>query len=244
MQPVVFIGLAAGLAAWACAAASLWVRAPCLYAAFSFALVAAAHGLKRPGWFMKRPDGTIRPVAWLLLGPYFAAGAGLLRLRWLIRPSPAWSQVVPGLYLGRQLSRREARRRLTFAPRAVIDLACEFAEPHPLRASPGYLLLPVLDDTAPALEQLRIGTGHIAAHLPAGAVYVHCAAGRGRSACLAAAYLLRAGLAQTAEEALELVRGRREGIRLNKAQLQVLAQFADELARANAQPASQAEPPG
>lgn len=55
-----------------------------------------------------------------------------------------------------------------------------------------YLRLPVLDVTVPSDDELDRGVGFIKGHVDNGAtVLVHCAKGRGRSATLMAAFLMK-----------------------------------------------------
>jgi protein-tyrosine phosphatase len=151
----------------------------------------------------------------------------------LLRGNPPWHEIVPGLYLGRRLTRREAADAvLRLHIHAVLDLTSALAEPPAMRSAGAYRLLPVLDNTSPTLAELRDAAAWIARHLAAGSVYVHCAAGHGRAAAVVAAYLLSAGRAANAEDALALIRSRRPGVRLLPRQARTLRQFAVEAIRA------------
>ena len=72
-----------------------------------------------------------------------------------------------------------------------------------------YLNLQVLDLTAPTPQQLRAAADFISTHRETGTVYVHCKIGYSRTAATAGAWLLDAGLAATAEEAVALLRAAR-----------------------------------
>jgi protein-tyrosine phosphatase len=69
----------------------------------------------------------------------------------------------------------------------------------------------------------------IGKRLEAGPVYVHCAQGHGRSATFAAAWLLAAGSAKDARDAVEKLRSKRPLVRLTVGQFGALAQFAETL---------------
>ena len=83
-----------------------------------------------------------------------------------------------------------------------------------------YLCLPTLDALAPPLAAMRELVKQVAAW--PGTAYVHCAAGHGRSALVAAAVLLARGLAADPKEAQRLVRKARPGVSLNKSQRRLL----------------------
>ena len=187
-----------------------------LWPALSLALVAAAYGGLGPRVFGKR-DGRIPWLRRLLLAPYLAGAHLSLRLQ--TRARPPFVQIVPGLLMGRRLSAREAAR---LPVRAVLDLTAELTEAAPLRRRT-HLTLPVLDLTAPSAAQLEAGVRFIARHRSAGPVYVHCALGYGRAACLVAAYLMESGIANTPADALALVRAAQPRVHLNAGQLDALS---------------------
>ena len=70
------------------------------------------------------------------------------------------------------------------------------------------LHLPTVDFTPPSIENVRAGVDFIQRQIASGGkVYVHCKAGRGRSATIVICYLIRKGLAP--QEAQELLRKKR-----------------------------------
>ena len=66
--------------------------------------------------------------------------------------------------------------------------------------------MPILDLTAPSVEQLAEMASFIERESATGIVYVHCKIGYSRTAAAVAAYLLRSRLAGSASEALDLIR--------------------------------------
>lgn len=107
----------------------------------------------------------------------------------------------------------------------VLDLTSEFSEVRFLRSKSTYRSLPLLDNTAPSLEQLQDGVRWIAHHTQTGKVYVHCALGHSRSALFVAAFWLLEKKAVSATDAIDKLREIRKGVRLTKSQFFVLQQF-------------------
>ncbi|MBN9121198.1 MAG: dual specificity protein phosphatase family protein [Planctomycetes bacterium] len=226
----VFTVLAA-VAAFAAVLASgpLWpLRIAGAVAALSFVLVAVAYFGAGPRLLFKRASGRRHPAAWLVHGAYFALTALSYRLTVLYFREAAFVEVAPNVFLGRRLTPREARRADAPAWVAVLDLAAELPEPLALCERENYRSLPVLDATAMSLAQLRDAVEWVKRHAASGPVYVHCALGHGRSATVAAAYLLAVGLAADAKGAAKRLRELRSGVRLHRAQRGLLARFAEE----------------
>jgi protein-tyrosine phosphatase len=102
----------------------------------------------------------------------------------------------------------------------VVDLTAEFFAARGVRSGRDYLALPTLDGTAPDEVRFRTLLASLADH--PGPVYIHCAAGYGRSALLAAALLLARGLAADARQAEARLREVRPGVRLKPPQRRLL----------------------
>ncbi len=210
---------AAGLRAWDSVG---WGAVPIFYVGFSFLLLAVAYGGAGPGLLLKQTDGQRTTLAWLLLAPYFLLNAVTLHLYRLLSREPAFAQVAPNLYFGRRLSAREA---VGAGWVSVLDLAAEFPEIRPLQELLGYRSLPLLDATAPSETKLRDAVAWLTGEIESGSVYVHCALGHGRSACVVIAYLLSAGLVGTVAEGARLLQSLRPGVQLNPAQRERLRAF-------------------
>jgi hypothetical protein len=190
--------------------------------------IALAYAARCPGLLMKRPNGTIHPLAYALYWPYHGLNMLLLYGVRRLGRARAYDEIVPGLFLGGRLLSRDFPTPFTTAESfAVLDLTSEFTEHPLLRLSPHYRLIPLLDATAPTLEQLQVGVAWIAEHHPDRSVFVHCAMGNSRSATFVAAYLISHGHAATVPEALDLIRSRRPGIGPNRQQQEVLRAFAN-----------------
>jgi protein tyrosine phosphatase (PTP) superfamily phosphohydrolase (DUF442 family) len=135
------------------------------------------------------------------------------------------SQISSQLYVGGQYRRRGWSKLQGWGITAVVNLRIEFDDNDAGIAPLRYLHLPVVDDQAPTVEQLRTGAEFIAEEIArGGAVYVHCGSGIGRAATMAAAYLSSTGLG--ADEAWARIRAARPFIRPTPAQIEQIERFA------------------
>ena len=222
-----FVLLALGLAA-ACASSqvgSILARVICAHAGLGFFGVALAQWLREPRILLKRKDGRLRRWSWLLFWPYHLLSHFSYALYRLAPGEPLSHEILPGLFLGCRLGEREAAQLIAQDPWSVLDLTSEFSEPACFRDGAAYLCLPLLDHTAPSVEQLAQGVAFIAGRLPVGPVYVHCAVGHGRSATFIAAYLLARGVAATPEQAAAFLKARRPGVHINAGQRAALREY-------------------
>lgn len=204
-------------------------RALWLWCVWSGLYVICVYAGGRPGWYLKRPDGRLSWWAVPLFGPYLALTHAILRIkRWVTRESP-YDEVAPNLLVGSRLLAADAARFADAPLAAVLDLTCELAEVRFLRSGPAaYKCLQVLDTRPLTPAQLAEACDFIDAHIDRGPVYVHCAAGHGRSATVAAAWMVRAGLARDAADANDQMKRARPGIYINRGQWRLLEQFLRE----------------
>lgn len=207
-----------------------WLAAPPLYVAVSFALLAVAYAGVGARLLLKRANGRRSPLGWLLFAPYFLLNGLTFSVYRLLSREPAYARVAPNLSFGRRLTAREAEAA---GWASVLDLAGEFPA---TRTSAAYRSLPVLDATAPTEAELRSAVGWVAQAVSTGPVYVHCALGHGRSACVVIAYLLSVGAVSTVAEGVRLLRSSRPGVRLHTPQLRLLQQFEPRPATPDAEP--------
>ncbi len=117
------------------------------------------------------------------------------RAMWLLGRWNWWDQVEDGLLFGAVPSRREVRQLATLGVGAVVNLCEEFEGHMGELAAAGIvqLHLPTLDYQCPAEGDLARGITFIIEHRSAAtSVYVHCKAGRGRSATMVLCYLMAA----------------------------------------------------
>jgi protein-tyrosine phosphatase len=187
-----------------------------LWPAFDGLWLSAGYTGLGPRVCGKRPDGRLAWWAVVLLLPYL----GLTWLVWHLnravsRERPC-HEVAPALWVGRRPFAHELPPDVSL----VVDLTAEFiAHPEVLRGRT-YVCLPTLDLSAPEEKAFQ----HLVSRVTdwQGTVYVHCAAGHGRSAAVAAAVLIARGLAGSVEEAENVMRKVRPGIRLAPAQRSLL----------------------
>ncbi len=188
------------------AAASILLAVPVIWApklgwltlwpAASCAFIAVGYGWAGPAVYRRR-DGRISwPARWVL-GPVLAAQ--WLSWKYYSAKSANMDHVGEGVWIGRRLSEREARKAVDARIAAVIDVCSELNEPNSFRHIK-RLELPILDLTAPTQDQLDVAVEFIEANRDRG-VLVHCKAGYSRSAALVAAWLVRSGRVRSAEEA-------------------------------------------
>lgn len=197
-----------------------WVVA---WPALSVTVVGLGYLGLGPGVFGKRADGTIAPANLVLLFPYHVAAWLRLRLDALRASEDAWNEVAPGLFLGRRLTSSD---ELPPATAAVIDLTAEFRATPGIRERCDYRTLPTLDTSVPEYAEFAAMARWAAAH--AGPVYVHCAAGHGRSAALAAGVLVLRGHAKDAGEAEAQLKRARPLVSLHSGQRRAVERLASE----------------
>jgi protein-tyrosine phosphatase len=191
-----------------------------LWPTLSFGLVGAGYAGLGPRVFGKRPDGRLAAWAVLILLPYLLLTWGLWHLWRYLSREPACHEVIPGLWLGR----RPLPHELPPGTDLVVDLTAEFRAAPGLKAGRTYVCLPTLDALVPSENELRALVERVAAW--PGVAYVHCAAGHGRSALVAAAVLLARGRAGDVREAIRALREARPRARVKGAQRRLLDRLA------------------
>ncbi|HSZ54776.1 MAG TPA: dual specificity protein phosphatase family protein [Tepidisphaeraceae bacterium] len=192
-----------------------------IWPVISLSLVAAAYFGLGPGIFRKR-QGRVPILSSIVLWPVLAGQR--LSLAYYKTKSNAWDALTDHLWIGRKLSTPEARRAVAQGVGAVLDLSGEFSEAPPF-TSVEYCQLSVMDLTAPTMDQLAQALDFIRSHIESGIVYVHCKAGYSRTAAVAGAYLLSCGRAQSADEAVQMLRDCRRGIVLRPEALAAIRDY-------------------
>ncbi len=200
---------------------SIFIAIPLANTSLAFLWVGLAYGFDHPSMLMKKNDGTLHPLSWPILWPFYLLNESTAFLARKLGRESRFDEIIPGLYLGRRLVSGETQY---LKAEAVVDLTSEFPESADLR-NRIYLFLPVLDARAPSLQQLQAGVDWMASRYPGTGLYVHCALGHGRSATLAVAFLLHVGHVNNIGDGVALVKNKRPGIGLHPCQMAILKQF-------------------
>ncbi len=178
----------------------LWFGWP----AAALVIFTIAYTTANPRVLQKCSGSPTPAVEWILLPVMLVAR--LWQARWL-RRQPAWHEISPGVFFGRQLATSEANAFLAQHPNlTVIDLAAETKATCTFRENACYFSLPVLDLTTPDASVRARACEIIREHLPHGPVLIHCLLGFGRSAHVAAAWLVASGTAADESDAMERIR--------------------------------------
>lgn len=151
-------------------------------------------------------------------------GRVLKRRRW-------WSRVEPNILLGAMPMRSDIPSLAQEGVTAVINMCKEYPGPVDLYQQYGIeqLWLPTVDFNPPTLEHVREGVEFIESKISnGGIVYVHCKAGRARSANIVLCYLMKYRKL-SAEQAQALLLERRPHVLKKLTQREVVKEFAAEL---------------
>jgi len=191
-----------------------------LWPGWSVLIVGIAYLNGGPGVFGKRLDGRLRWLNLVVLWPYFLVAWTLWQLKSRGGESPH-DEVAPGIIVGRRpLDEREMPSDAT----VVVDLTSEFARAPSSRRVDRYVCLPILDTRAPDDEAFRALIDDI--EDADGPIFVHCAMGHGRSATVAAALMIRRGLAKDVETAIAQMTEARPGVYLHRNQREAVARLS------------------
>jgi protein phosphatase len=207
--------LAAGATlGWPWGALLLWPAVAC-------AIVAVGYAAAGPRIYHKK-DGRLPLSTRVIMAPVLLGQD--LSLRHYRRHGRPWDEAVPGLLMGRKLDDIEAQELLAGGVTAVLDLTAEFSEVEPLRRTI-YCNLPILDLTAPTPAQLLSAVEFIRDNA-AGVVYVHCKIGYSRTAAVVGAYLMAAGHATGADDAMSRMRTARSPLVIRPEVVEALRAFS------------------
>ena len=197
-----------------------------IWTAAAYFLIGLAYLEIIPPPALKRPDGSIAFWSALPHLPYLFFSGLALFLFIRFGREPPFCEVVPGLYLGRRLTRRDAGPQPP--PTGCLDLTLEMPSSARFRNGKADLkVLPLIDGTAPSPTQIEEATDWLRSREGKGPTYVHCAYGHGRSALMVAAYLWAAGVVEGPDEALEFLRRKRPSGSLKREQHAVLREWAE-----------------
>jgi atypical dual specificity phosphatase len=151
--------------------------------------------------------------------------------RVLIRALNWWDAIDEHFYLGGALMFDDLERLQRQGIEAVVNLCAERRddEQRLAEANMAYLWLPVLDMCAPSFEQIEQGMHWIQYHLQRHhVIYIHCAAGVGRSATMLACwYVYHHGF--NVAETLQYIKSKHPQMSLTRRQVHRINAFAQSL---------------
>ncbi|MCH8922683.1 MAG: dual specificity protein phosphatase family protein [Planctomycetes bacterium] len=165
-----------------------------------------------------------RLLASLAFYPSLAWGMLISRV---LRVWNVWDEIDDGVLLGGLPWKRDAAGLHEAGVRAVVNTCEEYDGPVQEYARLGIeqLHLPTVDFLPPSFEAINEAVDFIDRHRGAGhAVYVHCKAGRGRSATIVLCWLMRER-GMTPDEAQQFMQQRRRQVSRRLAQREVVQQF-------------------
>ena len=193
-----------------------------LWIAVSLGLASVGYLGLGPRVFRKTSTGTIPLSSLFVMGPCIFGQ--YLSLCYYRRKGNAFAHITPSISMGRRLNNREAAELCESGVTAVLDLSAELSEVPAFRGL-RYRCVPVLDLTAPSVDQLEEMARFIAAEAEKGQVYVHCKIGYSRSAAAIAAYMLLSRQAGTVNEAEAIIRQKRPMMVISPSTLNTLEQL-------------------
>lgn len=170
------------------------------YPAVSLFLVAVAYASGHTR-FLKKTGGRWPVTTVLIFAPYLIGAWCAWRCN--MRALPPWTEIVPGIVLGRRLVAGEAHRLLACGEIAVVDLAPELPECG-LLTGQDYTHFPMLDLVPPTAVQLNEALRILQSRVDSGKpVFIHCTLGLYRGPLVLATWLARNGMSR--EGAVELI---------------------------------------
>ena len=194
-----------------------------LWPAASWFVAGASYLVKRPEAFGKRKNGSLNPVATLLLFPFLVV---LWAVWWglrLTQKENPFDELGEDLLIGRRLLAPELPSNVE----NVVDLTCEFPESKSIVNRVNYLSLPILDASIPTLNELQTFVDEI--DQLKGITFIHCAQGHGRTGLVTASLLLKRNRNWTVEEAIAKLQTSRPALNCNRKQRELLQNYKDQL---------------
>lgn len=226
---LIAVDLATWLMAWLWLDLSLVVSALAAYGALSLGAVCALYVATAYGADVA---GVLKGARWPWLQwafwPFRAVSVVIYALARRYRREEVVCEVMPGVYLGPRLFDREHARLLAHNVTVVVDVTSELPTSAVYSRAPFERIgHPLLDRSFPNDRDLDALVDRVLAHVAAGrGVFIHCAFGRGRSALVACAAVIKSGRAKTAEDALAQVKAARPAVRIRADGVEVLRRYA------------------
>lgn len=172
------------------------------------------------------PCPPVSLAAWLRARVGFLPSLLWNAIHWTIGTRKRWSRVHEGLWIGGLPFASDVPEFQSLGIRGVVNTCAEWPGPDLRYEAAGIrqCWLPTVDSTPPSLEALEASVAFMREVRGTGAgVYVHCKAGRGRSATVLLAYLISTGL--TAQEGMKRIADARPHVNQFVARRAVIEEF-------------------
>ncbi|GJN06979.1 hypothetical protein PR202_ga24763 [Eleusine coracana subsp. coracana] len=200
--------------------ATVPVLATCLVA---WIVSFASHTAINLPWILgKNSVGRFPIWSVILFGPFLMLARSYAIVKRFMRKESVYDQIAEGLYLG---GWPFLLKHLPPGGPSVIDCTCELPRSS-FVPEDEYLCLATWDTRAPATHQIELATRWACEKISQGKpVYVHCAFGHGRSACVMCAILVAMGIAENWKDAENIIRERRK-IKMNALHRKILEDWS------------------
>lgn len=189
-----------------------------LWLGVNFIAVGTAYAGIGPQIFAKKLKGSMSKKSLCLL-PYLALTWVVWYIQIVTSKEDCCNEIAPGIWIGRRLYANELPSNISL----IIDLTAEFPEPPSVLSGKTYICIPTLDISVPPesvfyelIQKITNWEGN---------VYIHCALGHGRSATVAAGVLIAKGFVHNIQEAEEVLKTARPGIKFSPAQKNLLKKY-------------------
>lgn len=183
-----------------------------------------------PSIFHKnRADGTLSWTMIIIFSPYLFPIWSIWFMRGLSKREPCHQRIVDGLYLGRFCNKNN-----TFPQDVgfVVDLTAEFSACKTILVGKKYRCVPCLDAMYPPEERdlVELMIEMIDWNTKSGgSIYVHCAAGHGRSFMTVVIYMVLKEYSTTVDDAVRYVQSIRPKVHLHPEQRDLACRVVSEI---------------
>lgn len=178
----------------------------------AYIVTVASHNAINLPWILgKNSEGRFPLWSNILFGPFLMLARTYAMVKRFMRKESVYDKIAEGLYLG---GWPFMLKHLPPGGPSVIDCTCELPR-SAFVPTDEYLCVATWDTRAPAPYQIEFAARWACEKRAKGKpVYVHCAFGHGRSACVMCAILVALGIAENWKEAENIIRERRK-IKMN-----------------------------
>ncbi|CAL4911538.1 unnamed protein product [Urochloa decumbens] len=188
----------------------------------SVVTIASHNAINLPWILGKNSVGRFPLWSIVLFGPFLMLARTYAKVKRYMRKESVYDNIVEGLYLG---GWPFLLKHLPPGSPSVIDCTCELPRSSFVPADE-YLCLATWDTRAPTPYQIELAARWACRKRSEGKpVYVHCAFGHGRSACVVCAILVALGVAETWKDAENIIRERRK-IKMNALHRKTLEEWS------------------